>query len=191
MAADWLFGLLRHPIAVAIWLGVLVAASLMTYGGRSSRPPPISPVRLVAAYAVVFVLCAVISVCDAYVSQEEAAAVWHVPREHYQQVLFREIGNVFASVAAVSGLGIALVGVPTIFWLARRGRAQIGWVLLASACISVTFSITLGVLLLRGSVNWLQSFVQLLVYSLLVHLLLSLGFSIGAGLPWRSQRAGG
>jgi hypothetical protein len=188
MPADWLFSLLRNPITIGAWLSVVIIASVARYRA-ASFPPPIAVPRLIVGYAVALAICVVFSGASAYVSKEEAAAIWHVQPERYREVLTREFLNNLAGATFVAGLGIALVGVPTICWLARKGRAQIGWVLVASACISGAFSIAFAVLFLSSSSVWLSALLQLFGYCLLSHLVLSLGFSLGAGLRWRASNA--
>jgi hypothetical protein len=152
---------------------------------------PFRPARLFVGYVVALVVCVGLSAVSAYISPEEAAAVWHVPPDRYQEAITKEFVNTLAGSACLSGLGIAFVGVPVIAWLGRKGRAQIGWVLLASAAISVGLSLALSVLFPGlGRLSWVRDFLTLLSYSLPAHLLLSLGFSLGAGLPWKVRRAG-
>jgi hypothetical protein len=166
---------------------VVFFLSIATYRANDS-PAPISPFRLLVGYGSAFVVCVVLSAFSAYVSPEDASSIWHVSPEHYREAIVREfLSNLILS-TSLAGLGIAAIGVPVIFRLARPGRAQVGWVLLASLLISVAFSVLLGVTVLQISVNWLSDFLTLLGYSLFMHLLLSLGFSMGAGLPWRMHR---
>jgi hypothetical protein len=190
MAADWFFGALKHPLIIALWLGVVAVASMVTYRG-SPALRAIRPARLFVGYVVALAVCVVLSAASAWISPEEAAAVWHVSPDRYREAVTREFVNTLAGSAFLSGLGIAFVGVPVIARLARQGRAQIGWVLLASAAISAVFSLALSVLALRlGSLSWVRDFLSLLSYSLPSHLLLSLGFSLGMGLPWKVRRGG-
>jgi hypothetical protein len=189
MAADLLIGLLRHPIAIVVWVCILLGLSVVTYRANSG-PPPIRPLRLFGGYSAAFAVCIALAAVSAYVPREEATAVWHVPPERYREAITREFFDALVMLVFFAGLGIALVGVPVVFRLARAGRAQIGWVLLASAGISAAFSVALSILFLSGSISWLRAFLSLLGYSLSTHLLLSLGFSLAAGLPWRAVRAG-
>lgn len=189
MAADFFLGGMRHPIAIALWLAVVVLASVITYR-TGPLSPPIRPFRLVAGYLAALVVCAALAASSAYVSREEAATVWHVPSEHYREAIMREFWDLLGLFAFLAGIGIALVGVPVIFSLARAGRAQVGWVLLASAAISIAVSVALGVLFFSfGAASWFRTSLEVLGYLLGTHLLLSLGFCLGAGLPWRTRPA--
>lgn len=187
MGSDLLVGLMATPLAIIVWLMIVFFLSIATYRANDS-PAPISPLRLLIGYGSAFGVCVVLSAFSAYVSPEDASSIWHVPPEHYREAIVREfLSNLILS-TFLAGLGIAAIGVPVIFRLARSGRGQVGWVLLSSLFISVAFSVLLGVSVLQISGNWLSDFLTLLGYSLFMHILLSLGFSVGAGLPWRMHR---
>jgi hypothetical protein len=171
-------GVLLHPMAVLISLSVVLVATVASYyaipGARG-----ISPSRLLGGYlgaiAVVTLVCAATS----YVSPEEAQAVWKVPPEHYWSALWRQFLPSFVILCYATVLGIAVIGAPAIFVLNWKRRATVPWILVLAATISV-----LGALALESFIRSRHP-LETVAYLVGGHLLLALGFSLGARIPWK------
>jgi len=184
MGADAIVGTLTAPIGIMVWIGLLLGCSVAVY--RMNSPiVSIHPFRLFTGYLAAIAVCVGISALSAYVPIEEAATRWHVRPEHYDQAIRNEFISTLAIVTIFATTGIALIGVPIIFRLARLGRAQIGEVLIVSVKVSLAFSAVLSLFSFSSIQSWLKLILPLAGYSTGLHLLLSLGFCIGAGLPWK------
>lgn len=186
MAGDVLTSLLMHPVSIVIWLGVLLASTCITYKTAAARQF-VSPLRLLTGYAGAVLACTILAACSAYISPSEASAVWHVPMERYWEVLQREfISGLYLSVMAGT-TGIALVGMPAMLHLARAGRAQLGWIMLACVAISLACSLLFSLLFFSGATSWLKTTLQLIGYAIPVHLFICCCFCLGAGVPWKTH----
>ena len=184
MEAYWFAAMLWRPTGIAVLVGAVLLSVTALYAGRRVSAP-ISPKRLALGYLGAVGVCLGIAAVSSYVPREEALTKWHVPPENYWEAVF----NQFAVLATLSTyftvLGIAVVGAPVIFAMARRGFGSVPWVLLASTVISVATALVLIQDSQPSNVSFLHDAPGLIG----VHLLLSLGFSVGAGLPWRRKPA--
>jgi hypothetical protein len=163
-----------------------LVCSFATYQGAGNHVP-ISPSRLFLGYIGGIIACVVLSAVSAYDSPSEALRVWHVPPEHYPEAIIQEfVANMSAS-TLIATIGIAIVGVPVTFWLARLERARIGWILLCSIAISLVFSMVfyVTVTLMAYSSSISEHIFSMAMYLTGSHLLVSFFFCIGAGLHWR------
>jgi len=82
-------------------------------------------------------------------------------------------------------VGAAVIGAPIAMALSRRGLATVPSVLGVSVVISLLFT---GLLVLLGAPSPSARFVQMAPEFVGIHLVLSLGFCIGAGLQWRIRQ---
>ena len=180
MGADIFAAYLIHPMAIAVGVVILFALSALQYR-RKVEPPPIVPIRLVAGYLSMFIVCTAFTAISSYVPETEAATKWHVPAERYWQVQINAFLTELVLLAYVSLVGIAMIGLPIIFSLSRRGLATIPLVLLASAAISAL----LAALLTSSNEPPFQHLAYMAAYFAGTHLLLSFAFCLGAGIPWR------
>jgi hypothetical protein len=183
MESAFLTGILINPFVLALFL--LAVAGITSIHYRQCRHSPVIKVRrLLPAYACALVACALGSVVMSYVSPEEAMLKWKVPPENYWNAQLNEFVSTFAFAAYASLLGIAAIGIPVIFGLARRGFATAPAVLVAAAAISMLFA----ALMAAGSASPLRHFLALACELVFGHVLVAAGFCVGAGLPWLSSR---
>jgi hypothetical protein len=179
MVAAWLV----QPLAiVVVLLVVLISAVLLHKSGGNNRP--IGYTRLAFGYAGVIIACFIIAGVSSYVSPEEATTKWHVPPERYWTVLRNEFLVLSIVLMYVSLVGVAIIGAPVIFFLARFGFANIPTVLFASVVISMIGAFALVMLSQLSSARFLRD-APIIVGG---HLVLALGFCIGIGLPWSIKR---
>lgn len=175
-------GVLLHPIAVLISVCVVLSATVLSYyavpGARA-----ISLSRLAGGYLGAVMVVVLICAVSSYVSPEEAKTVWKVPFESYWNALWREFLTLFVIFFYGSILGIAVVGAPAIFLLNWKQRATVPWILLIATIISIIAA------LIIVSVIAPRNPMQTIGYLVGWHLLLALGFCVGAGLPWKLTRA--
>ena len=171
--------LFMHPIAIALGLGVVFLCGLVLYSGRGTAPP-LSKRQLALGYLGIVLVCLGIAAASTYVSPEEALAQWHVPAEHYWGAILNEFVAVSVALAYLSVIGTAVIGAPIIFALARRGFGTVPCVLGASIIISLLGAVVLVWFSQPSS----ASFTRDAPYFVGTHLLLALGFCVGAGLPW-------
>jgi len=176
-------GLLLHPYAIAIALAVVVVASVASYYLIPSAML-IAPMRLVGGYLGALVVITAICAAISYVSPYEAETVWKVPPENYWSALGRQFLTSFVIFCYAAILGIAVVGAPAIFLLNWKRRATIPWVIGVSVLISL-----LAVVLLETFLAPSRNVLQTIGFITGAHVLLALGFCIGARLPWRSSGA--
>lgn len=187
MGADLIFGLLTHPVCLVFWLGLLSTSCFVAYRNPITHSC-IPPLRLVTGYFGVFLACIPISALHSYISPDEASHMWHIPPERYWNVMKNEFFSNLMITTMIGTSGIAIVGLPVIFRLARVERASIGWVLLTSIAISITFSLVFSVFFLTSTQPWIVLTFKLIKISAPAHLLMALCFCIGAGLRWQSPR---
>jgi hypothetical protein len=187
MGADLIFDLLTHPVCLVFWLGLLATSCFVAYRNPTSYGC-IPPWRLVTGYFGVFLACIAISALASYMSPDEASRVWHVPLARYWQVMMNEFFSNLMVTMMIGTTGIAIVGLPVIFRLARAGRARIGWVLLTSTAISIVFSLVFSAFFLISTQPWVDQTLKLIKISASAHLLVALCFCVGAGLRWRNSK---
>lgn len=168
------------PIVVLIVLMLVAGASAIHYRNNARRPA-VTARRLVAGYIAVVLCCAAIAAVSSYVPQGEAFSTWHVSPENYWSVQLRTYFVEFTLMACVALLGVALVGVPIVFGLARLGWATVPSVLAASVLVSIGFAIILS----SGDSPAFHHLGFTVRYLVGQHLLLALSFCLAAGLPWR------
>jgi hypothetical protein len=171
--------LFASPVVVLIVLMLVAGASAIHYRDNARRPA-VSAWRLVAGYVAIVVCCAAIAAVSSYVPQAEALSKWHVPPENYWSVQLRTYFVEFTLMACVALLGVALVGVPIVFGLARLGWATVPTVLVASVLVSIGFAIILS----AGDSPAFRHLGFTIRYLVGQHLLVALTFCLGIGLPW-------
>ena len=183
MGGEFLFSPFAITFGIVIVGGFVTALSAFHY--RYPDRLAVIPVkRLAAGYAAIVLCCAIVAVFASYMSFDEAILTWHVRPEDYWHVRIRDYFFHFYFMSCVSVCGVALIGTPIVFRLARSGWATIPTVLLASVPISVIIG-----LLLSAASFWHLGF--MIQYVVSQHLFLALGFCLGAGIPWsRHARIG-
>lgn len=182
MGIDFLFGILTYPLTLLLWLALIIGCSYGVYHHRNAAAF-VPPRRLLAGYAGAMLACVLCTAASAYVTPEEAAQLWQVPPDKYWAAIRQEFVYTLAPAIMFSTAGIALVGVPVLLRLARAGRRTVGWALLASLAISLPFSLLLCASQFgsdHGAANALGGVASITG----AHLLMTLFFCVGAGLPW-------
>lgn len=170
-------GIILSPV------GLIICVLIPTITILIARRPAFSARRLVAGYIGALLVLAVAVAVSSYVSPEDAVSVWQVPPERYWHALVWQFVSVFVVAAFASIVGISLVGIPVLIALSNAGRATVPWLVGASVLISTVMAI-LGYLLMRSSSNiTLPGTLGVLV---ITHGILTIGFSLAAGLPWAS-----
>lgn len=182
MESAWIAAALIHPVGLLVLLLTVVGSS---YIMLSMREPALSGRQLVGGYVGLVAFALGIAAAGSYVSPEDAVRIWRVPPEAYWSALLN--GFVIHAVLAVyTGLmGSSLVGIPIVFWLARRGLVGAPWVLIASLFVSIAAA----ALLAQASTSPVEAFRRSAPYLAGTHFLLALGFCLGARLPWRVRTA--
>ncbi|MBI2768753.1 MAG: hypothetical protein HYX47_03980 [Burkholderiales bacterium] len=170
------------PVVVLIVLVLVVGASAIHYR-NDARRPVVSVRRLVAGYFAVVLCSAAIAAFSSYVPQGEALAKWHVPPEDYWAVQLRAYFVEFTLMACVVLLGVAFVGLPIVFGLARRGWATVPSVVGSSLLVSAVAA----VLMSAGDSPAFRHLGFTIKYLVGQHLLLALSFCLAVGLPWRRE----
>ena len=181
MEAAYLSGVLLNPVALGVLLLIVVAITSFHYRSRR-QPPSIRARRLLPAYLSALLACAVVSAVMSYVSPEEAWLKWKVLPENYWDAQLKEFFTTFAFAAYAGLLGIAVVGLPVMCALGRRGLATIPHALIAAAVISILVS----ALLTATDTPPLHRFIALAKDLVPGHLFIAAAFCVGAGMPWRS-----
>jgi len=171
------------PITILFTFVVVVGASSVHYL-NANRAPVVSPPRLALAYVAVVLCCAAIVAVSGYVSPEEALSKWHVPAESYWEVQIRSYLVDFILMSCLSLVGVALVGLPLVFMLGRRGLATVPYVLGTSIVVSAAVACVFA----YGDNNPSRNLAFHLRYLTGLHLLLALSFCLAAGLPWKRAR---
>ena len=182
MEANWFAAMLIHPVAITVLAAAVLLSAAALYSGRRALAP-ISPSRLACGYAGAVLACLCIAATLSYIPREEALTKWHVPAENYWSAVFNQFATLAILLIYFAMLGIAVIGTPVIFAMARHGFASVPWVLVASAAISLLTICILMQVNKPSSAN----FWRLAPGLIGTHLLLSLCFCIGAGLPWRRK----
>jgi hypothetical protein len=182
MESAMLAAMLLHPMAVLISVCVVLVATVASYyvipGARR-----ITLSRLVGGYLGALLVVVLICAASSYVSPEEAQAVWKVPPENYWTALWHQFLTLFVTLCYATILGIAVIGAPAIFLLNWRQRATVPWILLVAAIISIAAALLLETFIAS------RHAIQTIGYLVGGHLLLALGFCLGARLPWKVSRA--
>lgn len=180
MEASWLAMALWHPLGLAVLAGVVLISSLVLYS--SSDTAPINRWRLAGGYGAAILVCLVIAAVSSYIPEQESQQRWGVPPERYWDAVFGQFTTLAVLLTYLTVFGIAVLGSPVVFALARRGYGNIPSVLIASVLISLLAAVAIAAVLAPGphfgrDVAWVVS----------VHGLLALAFALGVGLPWRRQ----
>jgi hypothetical protein len=172
--------LLLHPLSLLVLAAMVFAAVNL---GSEVGPPGtrIAWQRLLRGMAFVFVAALLVAAVSSYISPEEARS-FGVPPENYASALLREFLKLAALLTFGSILGCAAIGIPLTLALARRGRATVIVLVIASVPISLCVGFAVG--LLQLSSIHLAYEVTVLVTT---HALLAFSFAVGARLPWRSN----
>jgi hypothetical protein len=179
MEAGWLAGALWDPIALAVLAAILLVSTAMLYS-RSDAPPPVSIARLALGYVVVVLMCCGFAAASSYTPADEAWARWGIPRERYWRALLAEFSTLWVLLSYGVLVGMALIGVPVLFAMARRGWGTVPGLMAISVPISLLFLVALTALSRRLVLDAALTI-------LAMHLVLSLGFGVAAGLPWRRR----
>jgi hypothetical protein len=182
MEASWFASMLLHPVAVVALVVVVSLSSVLLLKAGGPRFP-IARSQLLFGYLGATVICIVVAGVSSYVPPEEALSKWHVPPENYWEALRNEFTVLLVLFMYAALIGIALVGAPIIFALARAGRATAPWLLLTSVIISLVGAW----LLVQINQPSSASFMRDAPYIAGLHFLVALGFCVGARLPWRSR----
>jgi hypothetical protein len=171
------------PFVILFVLTLVIGASSVHYRDNA-RAPVVNARRLIVGYIAVVLCCSVMAAVSSYVPQAEAASKWHVSPENYWSVQLRSYFVALTLMACVALLGVAFVGVPIMFGLARFGLATAPIVLAAS----IPVSIVAAVLLSAGDSPAFRHLGLTVVYLIGQHLLLALSFCVAVGLPWHRRR---
>ena len=184
MEASFIAAGLLHPIALFLLALVLLAA--IHLGSRSGAPhADISWRRLLGGFIGVFIASLFISAMSSYVSPEDAARLGVSP-ENYATALWNEFIGPAVLSAYISLVGCAALGLPAILALAKRGYGTAPAVIAMSVPISLLVLVPLGLL----SPISPKDIAQPLLYLVLGHIAVALGFVLGARLPWRLRKQG-
>jgi hypothetical protein len=167
------------PVTALFALAVALVSASAYFAVRSK--PLFSKPRLAAGYVLVGLACAAISAISAYVSPAEAVTKWHVPPEKYWSVLLNSYLSTLVLMGSTAIVGIAVVGLPIVATLGKYGRATVPNVLICSVVVSAA----VATLLSSGDVTPFLHLGATLAYVITTHLVLSLSFCVGLGLPWR------
>jgi hypothetical protein len=167
-------------IFTVVIVGTLVATASAFHYRKPDRLQVLSVKRLVAGYSAIVFCCAVTAGFSSYIPLDEAVSKWHVAPDDYWSVQIRDYVFTFFFTACLALVGVAVVGVPIVFRLARFGWATAPAVLLASVLVSLVTGLVVSsgdhpAFLHLGF--WLQ-------YVVSQHLFLALGFCLAAGIPW-------
>ena len=183
METAWLANALMHPIAIAVLILVVLTSTFILTA--EAQVVPISRKRLIFGYLGVLITSLLLVAAISYVSPQEALDTWQVPAERYWSALLNQFFSLFVLFTYIAFIGVALVGAPAIFWLARRGLGTIPWVLLFSASISLVSA----AVLVQSSSSPIRSFLTDAPLLVGWHLALAIGFCVAARMPWRKEKS--
>ena len=161
-------------------LGLIIMFLIPAITILFAQRPELPAQRLGTGYIGALFALAVIVGAASYVSPQEAVLVWQVPPERYWHAMSEQFLSLFAVTAFVSTVGISLIGIPVLVVLSKFGRATALSLALASVVISTLTTIPFYLLERSSSTSSLK-ILGLLVIS---HVILTVGFSFGAKLPW-------
>jgi hypothetical protein len=172
-------GLILSPLGLIIFVVIpLIAIRLL-------HRPELSAARLAAGYIGALVALALGVGRWSYFSFEDAVSVWHITPERYWSELLGQYVSIFVVTAFLSVVGMSVVGIPVLIALSNCSRATVPWFVLASVLISTLMAILESLLVgTLFSVEFLRTW-GLLVIS---HVILTMGFSLAARLPWTFGR---
>jgi hypothetical protein len=191
METAMMAGLLAQP-GLVLLLAIAVTASVVLGGAARRSPNRLSRGQLLGGHAAAALVAICMAAASTYVSPEEAATRWHVSAENYWSVLVREFISLTIVLVWCTSLGISVVGIPVVLALAHRGIGTTPWVLAASVLVSaVTMLLFVLVVILPNYVpgaTYRPGFWSLGLLMIGTHLVLSLGFCVGARLPWTFKR---
>jgi hypothetical protein len=168
-------GLILSPI------GLIICALIPAFAIFILRSPQLSARRLIAGYIGALFALALVVAASSYVSPEKALSVWHVPADHYWAALRELFIGTFVVAAFASIVGISFVGLPVLVKLSKSGKATAPWLILTSAAISAAAA-CIAFALMHSSSN--ITFLSILGLLVVTHIVLALGFSLAAKLPW-------
>jgi hypothetical protein len=177
MESAWMAAALMHPVGLLVLFVAVISSSYILL---SLRDPPLRRRQLVGGYVGLVAFALGMAAAGSYVSPEDAVQIWKVPPEAYWSALLDGFFTSAVLAVYIGLMGSSVVGVPVIFWLARRGLKGAPWVLGASVVISTIAA----ALLAQTSTHPFETFLRDTPYLAGAHLLLALGFCIGARLPW-------
>ena len=162
-------------------LGLIICILIPTITIFFARRLRLSAGRLAAGYVGALFALAVAIAASSYVSPQDALSVWHVPPNHYWGALVELFTSTFVVAAFASIIGISLVEIPILIGLSSSGMDTAPWLIVASLMISTAFAI-LAYALMDSSSN--NTFFGILGYAVVAHSVITIGFSLGARLPW-------
>ena len=169
-------GLLAHPIALAILLGIAFCA-VNAWSGAFS-PAGISKRRLWSALGGV-ALAAVAAAAIASYATPEQARQFGVPEGLRWIAIWHEFIVLAVTILYLGIVGASVVGIPLALFMAHKGMAVAPWYVAASLPISLFIAVPM-VSLASGS-HPLRDIASFAVG----HAWLAFGFAAGARLPWR------
>jgi hypothetical protein len=183
MGSEIIIGFLANPLAIIVFCGLLAAISSLQYERKDLFT--IAPKRLTFGYLGAFIACIAVTLVSAYISPEEALSKWQVSAENYWKVLINSYLLELVVRTYLALFGIAIIGLNITFALGRRGKATIPWVMATTVPISILAALIFS----AGNTPIFEDLARLLKMMIPEHLLAAFGFSLGAGLPWQSQKA--
>jgi hypothetical protein len=172
-------GLVLNPLGLIVF----VLFPLITI--RLVRCPQLSATPLAAGYIGALFALAIAVGRWSYFSLEDAVSIWHIAPEQYWSELLGQYVSVFVVTAFLSVVGISVVGVPVLIALSNRSRANVPRFVLASVLISTAMAVLKSLLVgTLFSIEFLRTWGFLVVS----HVILTIGFSLAARLPWTFGR---
>jgi hypothetical protein len=184
MESGWAAAFLAHPVPIGMALALVLIVTCALVPSNTS-PPVLSRRQVMLGYLGVFVSCVIASAWGSYVSPQDATTIWKVPPENYWTATLNEFFVQFVLLSFVALVGCAVIGLPILLTLSRHALATVPWVLIVSVVVSLLVTLLL-VLLDAPSPN--ARFGQMAPEFVGLHLLLSLGFCVGARLQWRLRQ---
>jgi hypothetical protein len=174
-------GTLFAASAITSPFGLVLLFLVPTVVVVAARGPVLTASRLVAGYLGALVALSLPAAAITYVLPEHASAVWHIPAERYWSALLTSFLATFITLGFVAVMGISFVGIPALLALAARGKATAPWLIAAAAMISLVVGTVLG---LTMTASTSSTFLELVAFVLLPHLICAIGFAVAARLPW-------
>ena len=184
MEASFIAAGLLHPIALLMLALVMFVA--IHLGSQSGAPNArMSWHRLLGGFVGVLTASLLVSATSSYVSPEGAAR-FGVNPENYASALWNQFVVLAVLCAYVSLVGCAVIGLPAILALTKRGYGTAPAVVAISVPISLLVLVPLGLLSSISPKHVAQS----MLYLVPGHIAVALGFAIGARLPWQLRKQG-
>lgn len=171
---------LMQPGSLIIIFAILFTASYFTYK-CNPQVTSIPPLKLVGGYLGIIIVAALLAALMSNMSQQQAIEIHHIPPDQYWNQRIDLFVVTFICLTFFAIFGAALVGIPTIFYFARRTSITAPKVLVISFLISIAMALIFSSILQSTSTK----FITIAVSIAIIHFAFSLGFCIGSRLPWR------